>query len=220
MGIRKKWVPGCGCCGVVPCDDCDQYKASDGNQQTDDFSGDASGWQENDDEYFSIAVVSGRLIFTEHTAAPPDTICYAANAVANPTQNGICVVVEATIYQLTNSATTGIYFGIDEATPIFKFAFFARWAFTSYGARVNGVFRTFGSGQASGQRLTMRLYGLSSTSIRACFFVDGSPVYSEDVSMSLSAYAESYGMMCSPSGGTIPRDIGSWDDFSIHVGNP
>jgi len=191
------------------------YQASDGNVWSDTFDSLDSGWTVRW-AFYDTFTASGRLMCSTMGTPAGTSSDLFRSASISPT--GLNAIVEANIFGPHNSATTGVCFWLPIANK--QFALFARWGYGNIGAYAFGNFRVIASPVQSGDRLTLQVKHVSGSQFRACYYLNGSEIYTEQ-SIWVPSGALEHGVSATPGGGTtLPKTIGEWDNYSCHIGNP
>lgn len=205
MGIKKKHVPGCTCCGGCT------YVASDGNEFSDNFdSGVDASWQVQNG---TLASVSGELEITLTSEVADPALAYQSITIASATD--LLIIIEVTHRRNLRNAGFGIGSTANGDPEVAKFSFLLN---------VNGFcdVRSFNVNHiisvpfSDGDKFTIKLQSIGGGDVRACYFVEEELIYEETGTFDLTTLTK-YAL------GEVISSIGNkvyFDNFTIHMGNP
>lgn len=204
-----RFSPSCGCCGICPAD-----PSNDGNEYSTDFSSALSGWTPAVGETFSSSGGFGLY----RTGLFPTGSFTTAYRTASLTPSGVKIIVQSTVYSIAGSSGNGIWWD-----DFGRYGLIAQWETGEYYITYyeGGFASSYAAlsptiAPADGDILKMQF-----TETSQCYYINGVLVFSVAEMFTISASTRC-GVSAQPYGGMVlvNTDIGKFDDFSIHVGNP
>lgn len=198
MGIKKKHVPGCSCCGEC------SYEASDGNEYSDDFSGLDAGWLT--DAGSSVSVSGGQLIFDGNTF--DHHYCYRSISV---TEADCLIIMEVQWYSVGTTNTQLMFISGTLGGNPNGYGFGYNGGANRYTVQPGGT--SVGPTPTNGYKLSMKIQSLGGGQCRICYFIEEELVYETVQTLDPSIFLY-YGFI------TEIVFNQTFDNFSIHNGNP
>jgi len=221
MGIKKKHVPGCSCCGAVVVVECGVYDAPDGTEFADDFSSLSGGWTFTSDASLSV---SGGHGFLSWDTGFGGTIFRMYRSFTVTSMTGFYAILEVQIYQpaeCTFSALYWVHWESAGTSPATSHSITADWDNTRYTVRANGDVTHFEDvNPTDGDKLTIHLFAIDG-GILACYYVNENLLLGVELTgADFTTAACQYGMMNKSSTDpfSLPAVVGEYDNFSIEAG--
>jgi hypothetical protein len=201
MGIKKKWVPGCGCCGG-----CTFENSDDNEYGLDEFNTLSAEWTYSFPT--AVTVSGGKLLATDSFGFGTDLAVRVLGS-AIPDVSGLKIIVQATIWRHSSSTSKT---GICVSSEFFR----ANWATGTY--HIVNAIGTYSISvtPADGDRLTMKIQKVGDNWER-CYFVNGTEIASYTSTSAPFSGSWSHGVIFNT---TAIGPGGEWDDYTCHKGNP
>ena len=197
------------------------YEGADGNEYSDNFASLDPGWSLFDPTDQSQAVVSGQLVLTAtNNNFTPDLSTRMSSPIASMT--ALKVILECNVFpgdDVTLNSLTGISWHVPISGHPPQYALWAMWNRGEFWGYVKGVFSVFARVPVAGDKLTIMLKDAGAGRVQVCYFVNETLLHEGNILDSFTGSIR-YGVQAAHGSITFPIDIGKFDNFSLHVGNP